>query len=318
MLKPSYAVVVIGKNEGKRLAHSLASIDPDILTVYADSGSTDNSREIARGLGAEVVALDGVKALTAARGRNAGARRALEMKPDLTYIQFLDGDCTLLEGWIEKALDFMQARPEAAVVCGQRLERDPQSSIYNAIASREWKTPIGVADACGGDSLVRVRAFVEVGGFKDDQVAHEEPEFCARLRGHGWSIWRIDANMTLHDADMFSVGQFYRRGRRAGFGIAQCLARGRFSYDRQGHNILRRAKFWAIVLPVAILATAPISLWLSAALASLYMLQILRSSVRNLRQGWSPLQAIKVACLGVVSKFAEAHGMITYFLRAKP
>lgn len=65
------------------------------------------------------------------------------------------------------------------------MERFPEASIYNAMCHREWNTPVGEADACGGDALMRADAFAKVGGFADGQIAYEEPELCGRLRAAG-------------------------------------------------------------------------------------------------------------------------------------
>ncbi|BCX09174.1 MAG: hypothetical protein KatS3mg066_3033 [Fischerella sp.] len=52
-------VVVIGRNEGKRLHQCLLSvIAKGITVVYVDSGSTDASVALARFLGVHVVELD--------------------------------------------------------------------------------------------------------------------------------------------------------------------------------------------------------------------------------------------------------------------
>lgn len=309
------AVVVIGRNEGERLASCLASIEPVEAVVYADSASSDGSVAIARQMGAEVVELDLAIPLTAARGRNAGASRALDMFPGTEFIQFVDGDCTVREGWLAAAVSFLSTRPEVAVVCGRRYERFPQRSIYNAICEREWNTPIGVADACGGDSLVRVSAFQDAGGFADEQIAHEEPELCARLRSNGWQIWRIDEPMTDHDAAMFTIGQFYRRSHRAGLGISQCIYRDGASRDKQGVTIIRRAMFWAVILPVSICIALVVEPRLAAALGALYIAQILRNALKNWQQGWSLRQSLHVAGLGLLSKFAEAQGALAFHYR---
>jgi GT2 family glycosyltransferase len=52
----------------------------------------------------------------------------------------------------------------------------------------EWDTPIGETQACGGDSMMRVEAFQQVGGFNPALIAGEEPELCVRLRQKGWKI----------------------------------------------------------------------------------------------------------------------------------
>lgn len=315
MQKVALAVVVIGRNEGERLALCLASIASIGPVIYVDSASSDDSVAIAQRMGAEIVELDPATPLTAARGRNAGAFRTLEIDPGIEFIQFVDGDCTIHEGWLSKAESFLTARPDVAVVCGRRYERYPHYSIYNAMCAREWNTPVGEADACGGDSLVRASAFKSVGGFADDQVAHEEPEFCSRLRSAGWKIWRIDEPMTEHDAAMSRIGQFYRRCQRAGLGISQCVDRGGASRDRQGQAILRRAMVWAVVLPALICVALLFNPVLSAILAALYPAQILRHAMNNWRKGWPWGQALQVAALGTISKFAEAQGALTYRYR---
>ena len=71
--------------------------------VYVDSGSNDGSVELARELGADVIELDMRVPFTAARARNAGFRRLREISPDLEYVQFVDGDCELIAGWLEEA-----------------------------------------------------------------------------------------------------------------------------------------------------------------------------------------------------------------------
>jgi GT2 family glycosyltransferase len=306
--------VVIGRNEGDRLVRGLRALDGWCETiVYVDSGSDDGSVAAAAALGVEVVELDLSTPFTAARARNAGFRRLAELDPGLELVQFVDGDCEIVPGWSEAATTFLRARPEIAVVCGRRLERYPDASIYNEMCHREWNTPVGEASACGGDFIIRAAAFESVGGFADGQVAHEEPELCGRLRRAGYRIWRIDAPMTLHDAAISRLGQFYTRNRRAGFGIAQALLRSGWSIDPGAQAILRRALTWAVAIPLAIglpiLALGPAA----ALLLLLYPLQILRQAVLD-RQGAGGTLAhrVKVAGLGMLCKFAEAHGAIQF------
>src|SRR4051794_1024566 len=87
-------VVAIGRNEGDRLRRCLESLDPAARpTVYVDSGSADGSPDLARSLRADVVDLDLSVPFTAARARNAGLARLLEVAPGVEYVQFVDGDC---------------------------------------------------------------------------------------------------------------------------------------------------------------------------------------------------------------------------------
>jgi GT2 family glycosyltransferase len=222
----SVGLVAIGRNEGTRLERCLRSANPQVRhLVYVDSGSTDGSVALARQLGAEVVELDVTVAFTAARARNAGYQHLRAQIADLDLVQFIDGDCELQAGWIDLASAYLRQHPDAAVVCGRRRERHPGASVYNHLCDLEWDTPIGLARACGGDALMRVSALQQVGGFDPALIAGEEPDLCFRLRQRDWTIWRIDAEMTLHDAAMTSFSQWWKRSVRSGHASAEALQR---------------------------------------------------------------------------------------------
>lgn len=309
-------IVVIGRNEGPRLAACLGSLGGVGRVVYVDSGSTDDSVAIAERHQAEVVLLPPGTRFTAALARNAGARRLVERDAAPEFIQFVDGDCEMLPAWLPAAQSFLDDHPDVAVVCGRRFERYPDRSIYNAMCDREWNTPIGEAESSGGDSLVRTTAYLQAGGFADDQMAHEEPEFCIRLRALGWRIWRIDAAMTRHDAAIMRLGQYYRRSQRAGLGISQCLKRSAHA-DRAGRAIIRRAALWAIVLPAMLLLALALDWRIAVAGLALYVAQWLRNGWKAWRTGgWSMRDAAKVSALSLIGKFAEAHGMIMFWTGA--
>ena len=158
---------------------------------------------------------------TAARARNTGFRRLREMAPDLAYVQFVDGDCELIERWPERAISFLDENADVGAVCGRRRERFPERSIYNWLCDLEWDGPAGDVRACGGDVMMRVNALEAVGGYRDDLIAGEEPELCVRLRAAGWRVWRLNDEMTLHDAAMTHYGQWWRRTLRGGYAFAQ-------------------------------------------------------------------------------------------------
>src|SRR5579864_8939667 len=185
-------VIAIGRNEGERLRRCLASVvGRGMPVVYVDSRSTDGSVELARSLGADVVELDLSLPFSAARARNAGVERLATIAPDARLVQFVDGDCEVGDGWIERAAAELNDRSDVAVVCGRRRERFPDASIYNRLADLEWDTPVGEVKSCGGDAMMRLDAFHAAGGFDATVVAGEEPELCQRLRARGWKVLRI-------------------------------------------------------------------------------------------------------------------------------
>ena len=218
-----FGIVAIGRNEGDRLRACLvaARATDAAAVVYVDSGSTDGSCEVARDLGAVVVNLDVSIPFTAARARNEGFAELKKITPEIEAVQFIDGDCELQPGWTKTAIEALVEKPKAAVVCGRRRERYPDASVYNTLCDIEWNTPIGQAKSCGGDAMFRVSAFEKAGGYNPDIIAGEEPDLCVRLREKGWEVWRLDAEMTLHDAAMTRFGQWWKRNLRAGHAYAE-------------------------------------------------------------------------------------------------
>lgn len=293
--------VVIGRNEGARLTRCLLSLQGQVRrVVYVDSGSSDGSVEVARQLGAQVVALDMTQPFTAARARNAGL--AVVQQPD--FVQFVDGDCEVDAGWIAAARAAFAEHPAAVVICGRRRERFAAASVYNALADAEWDTPVGQARACGGDALMRFAAVQAAGGYRDDLIAGEEPELCLRLARAGGEIWRIEAEMTLHDAAMAHFGQWWRRTVRAGHAFAEGAALHGAGPERHWVTEARRGVIWGLVLPLLVLGAGllhPLG-WL---LALIYPLQVWRLSRRL---GW------RGALFSVIGKFAEAQGALGYWL----
>jgi GT2 family glycosyltransferase len=312
----SIGLVAIGRNEGDRLKCCLESaVGQAAVVVYVDSGSTDGSVEFAQALGVEVVSLDLSIPFTAARARNAGVERLLQCRPDLEFVQFVDGDCEIVAGWLDTAQQALRDRPEVAVVCGRRRERFPTASVYNQICDIEWDTPIGEATACGGDAMMRMAAFQQVGGFNPSLIAGEEPELCVRLRQQDWKILRLDAEMTLHDAQMTEFRQWWKRSQRAGYAFAQgSWIHGR-SPQKHWVNESRRIWIWGLGIPLGILGTVGISKGLSLLLLGLYPVSALRTARYIQGKGYDRSAATMYGLLCTLGKFPEIQGQLQFHLR---
>src|SRR5437762_6754973 len=123
-------IVVIGRNEGHRLIRCLKSLNGTASPViYVDSGSVDGSMGTATGMGMHAVASS--PPYTAASARNHGFGVLLHRHPDLDVVQFLDGDCTLMDGWLQAAIQGFKEEPRRAVVVGHLLERNRGATPYN-------------------------------------------------------------------------------------------------------------------------------------------------------------------------------------------
>jgi glycosyltransferase involved in cell wall biosynthesis len=306
-------VVAIGRNEGERLRRCLESVAGRASTiVYVDSHSTDGSVALARSKGVEVVELDMSIPFSAARARNEGLARLRQVDPEIELVQFIDGDCEIQPGWLETAERHLQARAEVAVVCGRRRERFPEASVYNRLCDMEWNTPIGEAEACGGDALIRVAPLIQIGGYRSSLIAGEEPEMCVRLRLAGWKILRVDAEMTLHDAAMTRFGQFWKRAVRAGHAFAEVSWLHRNDPIRIWQRECRSNWIWGLIVPLVALVGAYFTGGLSLLLFLLYPLLGYRIFRHRRRSGDRPAEARSYAFFIVIGKFAHAWGQLRY------
>lgn len=302
-------VVVIGRNEGERLRKCIDSvINTATLVVYVDSGSSDGSLDWAKSRGCEVVELDLRTPFTAARARNEGFFYAKKMNPNLSFTQFVDGDCEIVSGWMEKALIFLKANEDFAAVCGRRRERFPERTVYNKLCDLEWDTPVGEARSFGGDVMVRNSALSDVGCYRPTLIAGEEPELCVRLRKAGWKIMRLRCEMTLHDAAISRFAQWWRRTKRAGYAFAEGAAIHGSPPEKHYVREFHRAIFWGALLPALIVCGSLYDPRLFAASIA-YPLQILRIAVRGdykLPVAWWR------AFFLVLGRFPEAAGSLSY------
>lgn len=282
---------------------------PETTVVYVDSGSTDGSAQWARNRGIDVIELDTVTPVTAARARNAGLKRLKEIAPDLCYVQFVDGDCELEKNWLIRADSFLSSHADIGVVCGRRRERYPEKSIYNWLCDKDWERPTGEVHACGGDAMMRISAFESIGGYRDDLIAGEDPELCVRFRAAHWRVFRIEDPMTIHDAAMTLFSQWWRRAHRSGYAFAQGAYLHGALPERYRIWESRRAWLWGIWLPLGCLGVGLIfSPWGWAAWL-IYVLQFLRQTFRN--RGPMSDRAL-LALFQVLARFAEALGQIRF------
>jgi glycosyltransferase involved in cell wall biosynthesis len=304
-----FGIVAIGRNEGERLKRCLRSLPAFAVIVYVDSGSTDGSELWARDFGAEVVHLDLSARFTAARARNAGFRKLLELAPQISWVQFIDGDCELASEWPETAIGFLRDHSDVAAAFGRRRERYSARSIYNQLCDWEWDGPAGETRACGGDVMMRAAPLRAAGGYRESLIAGEEPELCVRLRAAGWHIWRLNAQMTVHDAAMTRFSQWWKRAVRSGYAFAEGAHLHGARPERHWVWESRRARVWGILLPTLCLSAGLIFHpwgWLSW---GVYPLQLLRQAVRE--TGEFRERVIK-SFFQILGRFPEGWGQIQF------
>lgn len=199
-------VVVIARNEATRIAACIESVlaattarFQDACVVVVDSNSEDGTATIAARYPVKVYRYR-ARRMTAAAGRWIGFKQT-----DARYVLFIDGDCQLVPGWLELAVDKMDETPPAGVVCGARQNAYLRPG---GIELHEAGTDLG------GTALYRSEALVSTKGFNPFIIGGEEQELAARLEAHGFHLLTTDALMSVHHtAPKESVPGIWRRYR---------------------------------------------------------------------------------------------------------
>src|SRR5271156_1772730 len=303
---PVLSVVVIGRNEGQRLARCLESISQmrplqgSIEVIYVDSGSTDSSLERAVQFKAKVKRLESANPCAAA-ARNVGWRVA-----KAPIIFFLDGD-TVLEGNFVADSIVELNDPRVAVVFGNRREINPEASIYNRVLDLDWIAPPGAVEFCGGDALIRREVLERVGGFDERLIAGEEPEMCRRIRALGFTILHVDRPMTGHDLAMTRFSQYWRRAFRTGYAYAEVSARFRNTdlplWDRKARrNIVHGAGLFGIIVGAPLCSIAFHSLIPIATAVAIIALLAIRTAIKF---RWKTADPATILLFGLHSHLAQ-------------
>lgn len=307
-------VVVIGRNEGTRLKTCIGSLVPKIKKiVYVDSGSTDDSVVFSESKGIDVIQLDMTLPFSAARARNEGFGFLIQKYPELKYIQFIDGDCELCEGWISAAENYLRNHATFALVSGRRKERYPEKSIYNRLCDIEWDTPPGKVDSCGGDFMIRKEAFGGVEGFNPAVVAGEEPEMCYRLRQKGWEIYRLEQDMTIHDAAILSFIQWCKRAVRSGHAYAQGYALHGKSDDKYCLANCFRIWLWSFIVPIICIASVFLNGIGWILLFAVYPLQVLKVSMKTDVRSTCGKYSLIYSTFVMIAKWPQLLGQINFW-----
>ncbi len=210
-----FSVVLIGLNESKHLKESiicikkaLKKIDNDGEIIFVDSGSNDNSVEIALKEGITVIEIRAPRP-NASICRNIGAKYARGK-----YINFIDADIYMDEDWLFEARKLLLELPEVSMVCGQLNEKDGDNNLIKYFAS--WtERKIGYLEyPIGGGGIIKKEDFLKISGYNINLLRGQETEFGYRLRMAGYKIYGIPQIMGVHHLEAGGVKSFIKRVKR--------------------------------------------------------------------------------------------------------
>ncbi len=162
--------------------------------------------------------------------------------------------------------------------------------------------------------MFRVLAFREANGFDATIIAGEEPELCFRLREKGWTIQRIDHEMTLHDAAMTRFGQWWKRNVRAGHAAAQGAHMHGNTPEQFCVRWVRSNWVWGLMIPLGVIFAATLTKGIGLLLLAMYPLQGARIKARARRTGMDKRTARNFAIFIVLGKFPQMLGQLQFAL----
>lgn len=121
----------------------------------------------------------------------------------------IDADMELVEGFLEKALAFMDTHPHTAAVTGiikHIVLSSPDFECLNINGGELFPLDISGLDASTpallksipGAGLFRSKAVLQAGNFHPFLRAEEEYELCQRLRQKGNELWYLPYRIALH------------------------------------------------------------------------------------------------------------------------
>jgi glycosyltransferase involved in cell wall biosynthesis len=209
---PMVSVIIPVKNEAKRIVACLESI---LATDYpkncyeiilVDNGSTDDTAQIATGLGVKVFVRP---ELTISGLRNFGASVAVG-----EILAFVDADIVVSKNWLPSVVNCINHSDD--IGCVGCVPSPPAE--YGWVAGTWWllEQPPGTdsGDQVGwlpsANIAVKKRAFESVGGFDTSLVTCEDVDFCYRL-GTKYKIVYCREMGAIHCGAIRSLAELFRK-----------------------------------------------------------------------------------------------------------
>ncbi len=217
-MQPDLTVSIISANNLDLLLPCLRSVFDNTqqitLEVYVvDNASTDNTAA------AVETAFPQVKVIRNEVRQGFSTNNNLMLGQGLgRYLILLNDDTLVLDGALDRLVEFMDAHPKAGVVGGFLLNPDgsfqpafsrfPHPFVEALWAAANWSyraarqatKPFEVDSVCGAAMLVR-RPVIEQVGVLDttfDPIYSEEVDWCYRIKQAGWQIYTLPQARVIH------------------------------------------------------------------------------------------------------------------------
>lgn len=204
---PLVSIVIPVKDRAADLRNCLISLQQldypqeKLEVVVVDDGSSDDTPQVAKALGAQLVA-SGATGGGPALARNKGAAHASG-----EILAFIDSDCTASKQWLMELLPVF-ADSDVAAVGGWVDGMYSESALdrYEAVMSSLNLGRREMSGGQGGDTfylpscnlLMRKEAFTSARGFRSELQVGEDVDLTWRLRDAGWKIVYLPMGTVFH------------------------------------------------------------------------------------------------------------------------
>jgi glycosyltransferase involved in cell wall biosynthesis len=257
----SVSVVVPCFNRPEDLKQCLAALQeqevPAVEILVADDASTDDTPEVARSLGAHVVALPGRSG--AALARNAAAAHACG-----DILLFLDSDVVARPSTVASVVRVLTEDPGLAAVFGS-YDAEPAaggtvSHFRNLL--HHYTHQMGEEEATtfwAGCGAIRRDVFSAIGGFDPTWEGIEDIELGYRLRAHGHRV-RLERGLQVRHLKHWTLGSMVKTDFRMR-GVPWSRLMSSYQYAPDHLNVRASQRASVALVGATLLATAAAAFW---------------------------------------------------------
>jgi len=258
-MKKNISFIVIGKNEAKTLVKSIQSIfnvqkellqDYESEIIYVDSGSEDDSADLASSSGYvdKVYVLDGE--VNAAIARNVGADNS-----NGSILCFLDADMFLYRQCFFEILGKIETGGEDFVSSDLiDIEYDRFGNVQRQ--SKRYKVAVNRYETTtGGFFVIKKSAWDLVGGMKNAFRRNQDLDLGLRLAKNGIKLLRVSCTAVRHHTIAYtSPYRFFADARKGNFLYPGVLLRRNF-FNKSAHRYLLKRYLSSMLLLASIFLT---------------------------------------------------------------